>query len=56
MNTNEGSMVNVEKKAMRYLFFSLKKNSRIRGHEVKLVKDQCRLDIRKYSFPQGTIN
>ena len=32
------------------MFFSLKKNSRPRGHDVKLVKDQCRLDIRKYSF------
>ena len=25
-------------------------------HEVTLVKDQCRLDIRKYSFSQRTIN
>ena len=25
------------------MFFSLKKDSRTRGHEVKLVKDQCRL-------------
>ena len=32
------------------MFFSLKKDSRTRGHEVKLVKDQCRLDIRKHSF------
>ena len=37
----------------RYMFFSLRKHSRTRGHEVKLVKDQCRLDIRKYSFSQG---
>ena len=36
--------------------FSLKKYSRTRGHEVKLVKDQCRLDIRKYSFSQRTVN
>ena len=36
--------------------FSLKKDCIIRGHEVKLVKDQCRLDIRKYSFSQRTIN
>ena len=36
------------------LIFSLKKDSRTRGHEVTLVKDQCRLDIRKYS--QRTIN
>ena len=32
------------------MFFSLKKDSRTRGLEVKLVKVQCRLDIRKYSF------
>ena len=25
-------------------------------YEVTLVKDQCSLDIRKYSFPQRTIN
>ena len=30
------------------MFFSLKKDSRPRGHEVTLVKDQCILDIRKY--------
>ena len=38
------------------MFLSLKKNSRTRGHEIKLVKNQCRLDIRKYSFSQRTIN
>ena len=38
------------------IFFSLKKDSTTRGHEVKLVKDQCRLDIRKYYFSQRTIN
>ena len=40
----------------RNIYFSLKKDSRTRGHEVTLVKDQCRLDIRKYSFSQRTIN
>ena len=40
----------------RNMFFSLKKDSRTRRHEVKLVKDQCRLDIRKHSFSQRTIN
>ena len=40
----------------RNMFFSLKKDSRTRGHEVKLVKDQCRLDIRKHSFSKRTIN
>ena len=37
-------------------FFSLKKDSRTRGHEINLVKDQFRLDIRKYSFSQRTTN
>ena len=36
----------------RNMFFALKKNSRTRGHDVKLVKDQCRLDIRKYLLSQ----
>ena len=39
----------------RNMFF-FSKESRTRGHEVKLVKDQCRLDIRKYSFSQRTVN
>ena len=37
------------------IFFSLKKDNRTRGR-VPLVKDQCRLYIRKYSFSQRTIN
>ena len=40
----------------RNIAVSLKKVCRNRGHEVTLVKDQCRLDIRKYSFSQRTIN
>ena len=36
--------------------FSHKKDSRTRGLEVTLVKDQCRLVIRKYLFSQRTIN
>ena len=40
----------------RNIFFSLKKDSRTREHQATLVKDQCRLDIRKYSFSQRTIN
>ena len=38
------------------MFFSLKKDSRTTGHEATFVKDQCRLDIRKYSLSQRTIN
>ena len=37
-------------------FSHTQKENRTRGYEVKLVKDQCRLDIRKYSFSQKTIN
>ena len=40
----------------RNIFFSLKTDSRTRGHEATLVKDQCRLDLRKYSFSQRTVN
>ena len=40
----------------RNMYFSLKKNSSTRGHDVTLVKDQCRLDIRKFSFSQRTQN
>ena len=36
--------------------FLFNKDSRTIGHEVKLVKDQCRLNIRKYSFSQRTVN
>ena len=34
----------------RNVFFSLNKDRRTRGHEVQLVKDQCTLYVRKYSF------
>ena len=40
----------------RNMFFSLKKDNSTIVHEVTLVKDQCRLDIRKYSFLHRTIN
>ena len=38
-----------------FFIFSLKINISTRGHAETLVKDQCRLDIRKYSFSQRTI-
>ena len=38
------------------IFFSLKKDSRTRGHEVTLIKYQGRLDMTKYSFSQRTLN
>ena len=48
-------MLNGYENIDRNMFFSLK-DSRTRGHEVKLVKDKRRLDIRKHSFSQRTIN
>ena len=36
----------------RNMFFKLKEGSRTRGHKAALVKEQCRLDMRKYSFSQ----
>ena len=40
----------------RNMFFKLKEGSRTRGHKAALVKEQCRLDMRKYSFSQMVIN
>ena len=40
-------MLNGYENIYRNILFSLKKHSRTRGHEVKLVKHQCRLDITK---------
>ena len=40
----------------RNMFFKLKEGSKTRGHKAALVKEQCRLDTRKYSFSQRVIN
>ena len=37
-------------------FFEIKESKITRGHNYKLVKKQSRLDIRKYSCSQSTIN
>ena len=34
----------------------IKEERRTRGHGVTLAKKQCRLDIRKFSFSQRTVN
>ena len=39
-----------------FMFFSVKKERRTRGHGITLAKKQCRLDIRKFSFSQRTVN
>ena len=40
----------------RNVFFKLKEGSRTRGHKAILVKEQCRLDMRKSSSSQRVIN
>ena len=39
----------------RNMFFKFKEGSRIREHKAALVKEQCRLDMRKYYFSQRVI-
>ena len=38
------------------IFFEIKESKITRGHNFTLVKKQSRLDVRKYSFSQRTIN
>ena len=40
----------------RNMFFKLKEGSRTRGHKAALVKEQRKLDMKKYSFSQKVIN
>ena len=37
-------------------FFEIKESKITRGHNFTLVKKQSRMDVRKFSFSQGTIN
>ena len=38
------------------IFFEIKESKITRGHNYTLVKKQSRLDVRKYSLSQRTIN
>ena len=40
----------------RNMFFKLKEGNRTRGHKSALIKEQCRLEMRKYSFSQSVVN
>ena len=42
-------------KILTEIFFS-RSRKRTRGHGVTLAKNQCRLDIRKFSFSQRIVN
>ena len=39
-----------------FFFFKIKESKITRGHNFTLVKKQSRLDVRKFSFSQRTIN
>ena len=39
-----------------FFFFKIKESKITRGHNFTLVKNQSRLDVRQFSFPQRTIN
>ena len=49
-------IVNYYQDVGRNMFFKLEESSRTRGHKAALVKEQCRLDMRKYSFSHRVIN
>ena len=46
----------MDMKILIEMFFSPKKDSRTIGYKVTIVKDQCGLDTRKYSFSLRTTN
>ena len=43
-------------KILKIFFFTVKEERRTRGYGAILAKKQCRLDIRKFSFSQRTVN
>ena len=50
------NIVNGYEDVDRNIFFKLKEGNRTRGHKAALVKEQCRLDMRKYSFSLRVIH
>ena len=48
-------MVNGYDNVDRNIFFKLKDGSRTRGHKAALVKEQCRLDMRKNKLPNDCV-
>ena len=49
-------ILNVYENIERNICFSVKEDRRTIGYGVTLAKEQCRLDIRKFSFSQRTVN
>ena len=48
-------LVNGYENVDKNMFFKLKEGGRTRGHKAALVEEQCRLDMRKYSFSHSAI-
>ena len=51
-----GSNISVMKISILIFFFEIKESKIIRWNNYTLVKKQSRLDVRKFSFSQRTIN
>ena len=52
----EGRILNGFENIESNIFFEIKESKITRGHNFTLVKKQSRLDVRKFSFSQRTIN
>ena len=50
------TILNVYENIDRNIIFSVNEERRTRGHRIALAKKQSRLDIRKFSFSQRTVN
>ena len=55
-NTRNVKILNGYENIDSNLFFEIKESKITRGHNFTLVKKQSRLDVRKFSFSQRTIN
>ena len=52
MRPNSFFIINCFEDIDRNVFFKLEEGGRTRRHNTTLAKEQCRLDMRKYSFFQ----
>ena len=54
--SNKIHLLNGHENIDPYIFFKIMRSKRTRGHDFTLVKGQSRLEVRKYSFSQRTVN
>ena len=55
-NIDSNFFFEIKEGKITLIFFEIKEGKITRGHNYTLVKKQSRLDVRKYSFSQRTIN